>query len=101
MVTSKKHMGAAILTAEDRAQLRRYFEDNIDGIEEVAKVISQVLGKGDELPIEITFRLSSQETGTSEGQVSGAATTYHFARGCFDDGTCGCVEDPPGISYSC
>jgi hypothetical protein len=23
------------------------------------------------------------------------------AKVCYDDGTCGCIEDPPGISFQC
>ena len=101
MVTSKKHARGTILSAEDRAQLRKHFDATAGAIEEIAKITSRSLGRGDELPVEITFRLSSRKVGTSGGPVPKRQIVSVFTRDCYGDGSCGCTEDPPGISYSC
>src|SRR6266496_1326275 len=90
-----------ILVEERRVQLREQVDNNAVGIQEVAKRISQILGKDHAQLTEIRFNFSgipAKAGGSLHTEAGGPERTGFTCCASYADGTCGCVSDPPGIS---
>jgi hypothetical protein len=97
----KPRILGALLSVEEKKLLSDHLGGASGGIEGIAKLLSKKMGKGDKLPVELTFTFHHDAGGQAQGATAARVRISGFARACYDDGTCGCVEDPPGISYSC
>ena len=99
MSTSK--IEPTILVEEDRLQFREQIDNNAGGIQEVAKLVSRILGKDQAQLTEIKFSFSGSPAKAGGSPVPEAARTGFTCCASYADGSCGCVSDPPGISYPC
>lgn len=92
----------SILSKEDREQLTSHISDNTERIQEIAKLASRILNKGHTQPAQISFSFLGGETKKSTGPTPAAGEGEGYIICCqFPDGTCGCIADPPGISFPC
>ncbi len=87
---------ARILSPEDRAALQNAFDKSSPGLEAIRTLLgrSHGGGHGKIVAIKFKFRADGGKPGAAEREPTRICVTW-------DDGTCGCEEDPPGISYEC
>lgn len=87
-----------ILSEDDRVLFREQLDNSSAVIQRLGEVVASIHGKAARQIVSVTikFQPDSQKPVTPERKRTGihCCATY-------DDGTCGCVDDPPGISYPC
>lgn len=92
----------AILPEEQRAELSGHVNKHAEGIGEIGRLVSRMLNKDHTHLTKISFSFPGGKVEPGQGLIAAAAEPVGYII-CveFDDGTCGCEADPPGISFPC
>ncbi|MFL9998023.1 hypothetical protein SAMN05444172_8176 [Burkholderia sp. GAS332] len=93
----KHNVVPKILTEELTNQFRRNFEDAEVPIQSLAQSLAEIHGKDGNQVMSVTVYLAKGTPNPTAQLVMKSIK----AKVCYDDGTCGCIEDPPGISFQC
>jgi hypothetical protein len=85
-----------ILSEEERSLVREQFDNTSVRLELLAQVIARIQGKAGNQVVSITvqFRDRPQQAALRTPTRTVLCVTY-------DDGSCGCLAEPPGICYPC
>jgi hypothetical protein len=72
-----------------------------EGIGEIGRLVSRILNKDHTHLTKISFSFPGGKVESKQGPIAAAAPVGYIICVEFDDGTCGCEADPPGISFPC
>lgn len=90
-----------IVSEEQRAGLSGYVNKHAEGVREIGRLVSQILNMDHTHLTKISFSFPDWEVGPGQGPIAAARPVGYIVCVEFDDGTCGCEADPPGISFPC
>lgn len=91
----------AILPEEQRTGLSEHWNKQAEGIREIGRLVSEILNKDHTHLTKISFSFPGGTVEPGQGLNAAAAPVGYVICVEFDDGTCGCEADPPGISFPC
>jgi len=103
MSLAKVYVGEDRMLPEEVTYLNDLFKQLSGSFDEVGKIISRHLDKGEMLPTNLTFTLSYDAPLPPDEIVPEVAKQTHNSirvRVSYPDGTHGSLEDPPGVSYA-
>ena len=98
---STEQIRPAIVPKEQRAELSEHVKKHTEGIADIGRLVSQILNKDHTHLTKISFSFPSGKGESGQGLTAAAAAVGYIICVEFDDGTCGCEADPPGISFPC
>lgn len=90
-----------ILSQEQRTELSGRVNKHAEGIREIGRLVSGILSKDHTHLTKISFSFPADKVESKQGLIAAAAPVGYIICVEFDDGTCGCEADPPGISFPC
>jgi hypothetical protein len=96
-----KRIAPTVLSERDLTEFRQYFGGSSAHLERLAQLLAQFHGKDVNQLTSITFMLDHTHPQSGGQPLPQAKRIWGVCKAGYDDGTCGCVADPPGISYPC